>query len=38
MLATNEMFLITAGVFVVAASTIWLAPRPKRAPAPGSGH
>jgi MFS transporter, DHA2 family, multidrug resistance protein len=38
MLSTNEMFLITAGVFVVAASTIWLAPRPKRAPAPGSGH
>ena len=38
MLSTNEMFLVTAFVFAVAAATIWLAPRPKRAAAPGGGH
>jgi DHA2 family multidrug resistance protein len=38
MLSTNQMFLVTAGVFAIAATTIWLAPRPKRAAAPGGGH
>jgi len=38
MLSTNDMFLATAGVFAVAASVIWLAPKPKRIAAPGGGH
>ncbi|MGH6999164.1 MAG: MFS transporter, partial [Phenylobacterium sp.] len=38
MLSTNQMFIASAVVFVVAATTIWLAPRPKRAAAPGGGH
>ena len=38
MLSTNQMYMATAVVFAVAATTIWLAPRPKRAAAPGGGH
>ena len=38
MLSTNTMYMATAVVFAVAATTIWLAPRPKRAAAPGGGH
>lgn len=38
MLSTNLMFLTTAVVFAIAATTIWLAPRPKRAAGPGGGH
>jgi DHA2 family multidrug resistance protein len=38
MLSTNQMFITTAVVFAVAATTIWLAPRPKRMAAPGGGH
>lgn len=38
MLSTNQVFMTTAVVFVIAALTIWLAPRPIRAAAPGGGH
>ena len=38
MLSTNQMFLATAGVFALAASIIWIAPKPKRMAAPGGGH
>jgi DHA2 family multidrug resistance protein len=38
MLSTNQMFLATAVIFALAASIIWLAPRPKRIAAPGGGH
>lgn len=38
MLSTNTMYMATAVVFAVAATTIWLAPRPKRTAAPGGGH
>jgi DHA2 family multidrug resistance protein len=38
MLSTNQMYMATAVVFAIAATTIWLAPRPKRASAPGGGH
>jgi len=38
MLSTNAMYMATAVVFAIAATTIWLAPRPKGAPAPGGGH
>jgi DHA2 family multidrug resistance protein len=38
MISTNQMFLATAAVFVVAASVIWIAPKPKRKAAPGGGH
>jgi MFS transporter, DHA2 family, multidrug resistance protein len=38
MLSTNQMFTVTAIVFAVAATTIWLAPRPKRIASPGQGH
>ena len=38
MLSTNDMFLATAVIFALAASIIWLAPKPKRIAAPGGGH
>ena len=40
MLATDEMFRITAVVFVIAALVIWLAPKPKTVgnPMAGGGH
>ncbi len=38
MLSTNQMFLATAGVFALAASIIWIAPKPERMAAPGGGH
>jgi DHA2 family multidrug resistance protein len=38
MLSTNQMFLATAVVFALAASIIWIAPKPKRVAAPGGGH
>ncbi len=38
MLSTNQMFLAAAGVFALAASIIWIAPRPKRMAGPGGGH
>ena len=38
MLATNQMFLITALLFVVAAATVWLVPKPGAAPAAAGGH
>ena len=37
-LATDHLFLISAGVFGIAASLIWLAPRPTRRIAPGAAH
>jgi DHA2 family multidrug resistance protein len=38
MLSTNTMYMATAVVFAIAATTIWLAPQPKQAPPPGGGH
>ncbi|MBX3485659.1 DHA2 family efflux MFS transporter permease subunit [Phenylobacterium sp.] len=38
MISTNRMFLATAVVFAVAASVIWIAPKPTRAAPPGGGH
>jgi DHA2 family multidrug resistance protein len=38
MLSTNRMFEVTALVFAIAASIIWVAPKPKRVAAPGGGH
>jgi DHA2 family multidrug resistance protein len=35
---TTHLFLVTAVVLLFAASAIWLAPRPKRAVAPGAAH
>ena len=37
-LAITHMFLLGAIIFVAAATAIWLAPRPTRAPAPGAAH
>ncbi|KHL24755.1 multidrug resistance protein B [Croceibacterium mercuriale] len=37
-LAITHMFLLGSIIFVVAASAIWLAPRPKRLPPPGAAH
>lgn len=37
MLATNQIFSIVAIVFVLAASVIWLAPKPTRAVDPAAG-
>jgi len=37
MLSTNQMFLATSAIFLVAATAIWLAPRPARVMAPGAG-
>jgi len=38
MISTNHMFQLTAIVFAIAASVIWIAPKPKRMAAPGGGH
>ena len=38
MLSTNQMFIAAACVFALAASIIWIAPKPKRVAAPGGGH
>jgi len=38
MISTNQMFLATAVVFAIAASVIWIAPKPKRVAGPGGGH
>lgn len=38
MLSTNQMFLATAGVFALAASIIWIAPKPKRMASFGEGR
>jgi len=38
MISTNRMFLATAVVFAIAASVIWIAPKPKRMAGPGGGH
>jgi DHA2 family multidrug resistance protein len=38
MISTNRMFLVAAAVFAVAASIIWLAPKPTRKAGPGGGH
>jgi DHA2 family multidrug resistance protein len=37
MLATNQMFIATVAVFVLAAAFVWLAPRPTRAPGAAAG-
>jgi DHA2 family multidrug resistance protein len=37
MMATDQMFLITSVVFVLAASAVWIAPRPRSAAAPVDG-
>jgi DHA2 family multidrug resistance protein len=37
-LAITHMFLLGSIIFAIAASAIWLAPRPKRAPPPGAAH
>jgi DHA2 family multidrug resistance protein len=37
MLATDRVFMITVAVFALAAASIWLAPRPTRAPGMGGG-
>ncbi len=38
MLATEHVFQITAVTFFLAASTVWLAPRPPKDAAPGAAH
>jgi DHA2 family multidrug resistance protein len=38
MLATDQMFLITSVVFVVAAAVMWLAPKPVAGPPVMGGH
>jgi len=38
MLATNRIFLFIGGVMVVAAASIWLAPKPKGAVQASTGH
>ena len=38
MISTNQMFLATAVVFAIAASVIWITPKPKRVAGPGGGH
>jgi DHA2 family multidrug resistance protein len=35
---TTHLFLVAAVVLLMAASAIWMAPRPKRAAAPGAAH
>ena len=37
MLATDKMFMITIVIFCLAAASIWIAPRPTRAPGMGGG-
>ncbi len=38
MVATNKLFLLIGGLFIVAAFVIWLAPRPTRQVDPGAAH
>lgn len=38
MLATNEIMMMIAIAFIIAAFAIWLAPKPQRQVAPGGGH
>lgn len=38
MVATNQLFVIIAAIFVVAACIIWLAPKPKHSVDPGAAH
>ncbi|MCE0495379.1 DHA2 family efflux MFS transporter permease subunit [Vibrio salinus] len=38
MVATNQLFVIIAVIFVVAACVIWLAPKPKNSVDPGAAH
>jgi DHA2 family multidrug resistance protein len=38
MAATNQLFFIMTFLFLFAASIAWLAPKPKRGPAPAGGH
>lgn len=37
MLATNQLMTVIGVAFLIAASVIWLAPRPKRVVEPGAG-
>lgn len=37
MLATNQMMMAIGVVFILAASVIWLAPKPSRVVEPGAG-
>jgi DHA2 family multidrug resistance protein len=38
MLATNHLFLVGASIFVIAASIVWFAPKPRRGATMGGGH
>lgn len=38
MLATNHLFLVSSVLFALAASVVWLAPKPKHAAPAGGGH
>lgn len=38
MIATNQLFLVIAVIFAIAACVIWLAPKPKHSVDPGAGH
>ena len=38
MVATNKLFMLIGGLFIVAAVVIWLAPRPTRQVDPGAAH
>jgi MFS transporter, DHA2 family, multidrug resistance protein len=38
MLATSRVFFVTAFVFLLAAAVVWIAPRARSAPPPGSAH
>jgi MFS transporter, DHA2 family, multidrug resistance protein len=38
MLATNRIFIVTVAIFAIAAASIWIAPRPTRAPGMGGDH
>lgn len=38
MVATNQLFIVIAAIFIVAACIIWLAPKPKHAVDPAAAH
>jgi DHA2 family multidrug resistance protein len=38
MIATDQIFVTSAFLFLIAAAVIWLAPKPTRAVAPGQAH
>lgn len=38
MVATNQLFMVVAVIFAIAAFCIWLAPKPKHAVDPGAAH